>query len=143
MTKKKNSKPQKSIPATKKKPTKSKLIKKLDIVFSEYIRKRYSKKGISTCVTCGKKDEWKRMQAGHFISRTKYTTRWNEDNVQVQCVACNRYRQGEQFKFSLFLGYERSVELLEESELNKKFSYADIERLISHYESEINKLNVR
>ena len=133
----------KTIPKSFKKPTKAKLIKKLDITFSEYIRKRYASKSISKCVTCGKKDHWKKMQAGHFISRTKYPTRWNEDNVQVQCVACNRYRQGEQFKFSIYLGYDRALRLLEESENHRKFSYAEIESMIEHCQSEIRKLNVK
>lgn len=139
--KKTSNKPIKPIKAVK--PTKAKLIKKLDITFSEYVRKRYSSKGISKCVTCGKKDNWKKMQAGHFISRTKYPTRWHEDNVQVQCVACNRYRQGEQFKFSIYLGYDLALDLLVESMNEKKFSYSDIEEMISYYQSEINKLNVK
>ena len=49
-----------------KKPTRSKLVKKLDTVFSQYIRLKDSKDGIGTCVTCGKQDHWKNLQAGHF-----------------------------------------------------------------------------
>ena len=57
-----------------KKPTRKTLITKLDKVFSEYIRRRYAKNDIATCVTCGKKDHWKKLQAGHFMSRKHYAT---------------------------------------------------------------------
>ena len=48
------------------------LVKKLDAVFSEYIRRKYAdKNGIVKCYTCNKKAYWKGegMQNGHFISR--------------------------------------------------------------------------
>lgn len=124
-----------------KKPTRSKLIKKLDVVFSEYIRNRYAKNGISECITCGKKDEWKKLQAGHFISRARYSTRWNEDNVQVQCYRCNVIKNGEQYLYSLYLGAEKSLELYNKSLEEFKISTHDLEKLIEHYES-INKSRV-
>ena len=70
-----------------KKPSRKNLIKKLDNVFSQYIRRRFAVNGITKCVTCGKEDFWRggEMQAGHFISRKHYATRWNETNVQSQC----------------------------------------------------------
>ena len=54
-----------------KKPSRKNLIKKLDNVFSQYIRRRFAVNGVTKCVTCGKEDFWKggEMQAGHFISR--------------------------------------------------------------------------
>ena len=124
-----------------KKPTRTKLIKKLDVVFSEYIRKRYCKNGISQCVTCGKKDEWKKLQAGHFISRARYSTRWDEDNVQVQCYRCNVLKSGEQYLYSLYLGAEKSLELYNKSLEDFKISTHDLEKLIEHYEA-INKSKV-
>ena len=48
-----------------KKLTRSKLVKKLDTVFSQYIRQKNSIDGIATCFTCGKKDHWKKLQNGH------------------------------------------------------------------------------
>jgi hypothetical protein len=86
-----------------KKPSRSSLVKKLDTEFSIYIRTRLSKNGLSECVTCGKKDDWKKLQCGHFMSRKHYSTRWNELNCQVQCYACNVMRYGEQYKFGLYL----------------------------------------
>ena len=123
-----------------KKPLKSKIIKKLDVVFSEYIRRRYSVNGKSTCVTCGKTDEWKKMQAGHFISRTKYATRWDEENVQVQCLKCNRFNQGEQYLFSLYLGADKAMELFNKSKTQWSASIEELQRLVEHYVSLNKKL---
>ena len=71
-----------------KKLTRSKLVKKLDAVFSQYIRlKDADEFGNATCFTCGKVDHWKKLQNGHFQSRKHYATRWDEMNCQVQCVS--------------------------------------------------------
>jgi len=83
-----------------KKLTRSKLVKKLDTIFSQYIRRKNSTEGKSTCFTCGKVDEWKALQNGHFQSRKHYSTRWDEVNCQVQCPKCNIWNAGEQFLFS-------------------------------------------
>ena len=88
------------MPKTAKKPTRSKLVKKLDTVFSQYIRQSNSVNEIATCFTCGKKDHYKKLQNGHFQSRRHYSTRWDETNCQVQCAGCNVFRFGEQFIFS-------------------------------------------
>ena len=68
----------------------SKLKKKLDKVFSEFIRRRNADHlGFINCFTCGVKKHWKEQQAGHFQSRSHHSTRWDEVNVQVQCIKCN------------------------------------------------------
>lgn len=113
------------------------LIDKLDKVFSEYIRRRYAKNEISECVTCGKQDHWKNLQAGHFMSRKHYSTRWDEDNVQVQCNACNVFRYGEQYKFSVYLGPEMSEELHLKSHKIAKFSDIDLMEMIEIYKEKI------
>ena len=91
------------MPKTAKKPTRSKLIKKLDVVFSQYIRlSNADNRGMCTCVTCNKQFHWKNIQAGHFMSRKHYSTRWNENNVKPQCVGCNMFKSGEQYKYSIY-----------------------------------------
>lgn len=87
---------------TKKKPkakTRSYYVKQLDKVFSEYIRR--SKPPI--CVTCGKRDEWKNLQNGHYYSRGKLPTRWHEDNCHVQCVGCNVFKSGNYTEYALYM----------------------------------------
>ena len=123
-----------------KKPTRKGLIKKLDNVFSEYIRRRYAKNDIATCVTCGKKDNWKKLQAGHFMSRKHYATRWDEDNVEVQCSACNVFRYGEQYLFAKYLGTEKADMLLNKSRETVKFPDWEIQEMIDLYKTKISLL---
>lgn len=116
------------------------LVAKLDAIFSKYIRRRYAKDDIAICVTCGKTDHYKSLQAGHFISRKQYATRWDEDNVQVQCVACNVYRYGEQYKFGLYLGAEKSQELLQKSRQTVKFLDYELQEMIELYKHKVAEL---
>ena len=123
-----------------KKPTRKGLIKKLDTIFSEYIRRRYAKNEISTCVTCGKKDHWKNLQAGHFMSRKHYSTRWDEENVEVQCQACNVFRYGEQYLFAKHLGVKKADMLLSKSREMIKFSDYELQEMIDVYKHKISLL---
>ena len=124
-----------------KKLTRSKLVKKLDNIFSQYIRLSNSKNGNCTCVTCGKVGDWKNggMQAGHFMSRKHYSTRWDERNVKPQCVGCNMFKAGEQYRFSLYLGGKLSEELLQESRKICKFTSDELEEMVVHYSNEVKK----
>ena len=124
-----------------KKPTRKSLITKLDKIFSEYIRRRYANNDISECVTCGKKDHWKKLQAGHFMSRKHYATRWDEDNVEVQCMACNVFRAGEQYKFSKYLGQDKADELLAKSRETVKFPDWEIQEIIDTYKIKVKDLS--
>lgn len=123
-----------------KKPTRKTLIAKLDKVFSEYIRRRYAKNEIATCVTCGKKDHWKKLQAGHFMSRKHYATRWDENNVEVQCSACNVFRYGEQYLFAKYLGTQKADMLLAKSRETVKFPDWEIQEMIDLYKTKISLL---
>jgi len=131
--------PNKTIPKSKKKPSRSKLVKKLDAVFSQYIRLKNSVDGYATCFTCGKKDHWKKLQNGHFQSRKHYATRWDEQNCQVQCAGCNVFRYGEQFLFAKYLD-ERfyaglSDELYIKAKKIVKFTNSEIEDMILKYKN--------
>jgi hypothetical protein len=123
-----------------KKPSRKTIITKLDSIFSQYIRLRYSKNEIATCVTCGKSDNWKKMQNGHFVSRKHYATRWDEDNCQVQCAGCNVFRYGEQYLFSKYLGSDLSEELLIKSRKIQKFTDSELLDMIELYNEKVNNL---
>jgi len=127
----------KQMPA--KKLTRSKLVKKLDTVFSIYIRRKDAINDIATCFTCGKQDHWKKLQNGHFQSRKHYSTRWDEVNCQVQCAGCNVFRYGEQYKFSLGLnekyGKFTSEMLMIKAREICKIPDFEIEDLIEKYKS--------
>ena len=126
-----------------KKKTRSQVVKKLDAVFSEYIRRRYARNDIATCVTCEKQDHWKKLQAGHFQSRKHYATRWDETNVQVQCSGCNVFRWGEQYKFSKWLdankGEGTSEGLAEKANQIVKFTTKELEEMIEEYKERLKK----
>lgn len=123
-----------------KKPSRKTIVTKLDKVFSEYIRRRYAKNGIAECVTCGKKDHWKNLQAGHFMSRKHYATRWDEENVEVQCMACNVYRYGEQYLFAKHLGQEKADELLAKSRTMVKLKDWELLEMIEIYKEKLLEL---
>lgn len=129
--------------AKRKKPTRSKLVKKLDILFSQFVRlSNADKNGYCTCVTCGKKGHWKdgSMQAGHFMSRKHYNTRWDVRNVKPQCVGCNMFKSGEQYKYSIYLGSELSKELYLQSNKIVKFSNDELQKMIDRYSTELKRL---
>jgi len=123
----------------------SKLKKKLDVLFSQYIRRRNADHlGRVKCFTCGVEKHWKEQQAGHFQSRSHHSTRWDEVNVQVQCVKCNVYAWGEQYKFSLALdgkyGEGKAEELQYLARTTLKISRVEYEEKISYYKSLVEKL---
>jgi hypothetical protein len=123
-----------------KKPTRSKVVKKLDAVFSQYIRlSNADKNGICTCVTCGKKYHWKQIQSGHFMSRKHYSTRWVEDNVKPQCYGCNVMQQGQQYRFSKYLGNNLSEQLYSKSKEVVKFTTDELQDKITYYSERVKK----
>jgi len=76
--------------------------KKLDAIFSEYIRKRAIQRvhGCERCLTQKHdivKDNgdiypaWKHLQCSHFIGRGRQSVRFDEDNAVGLCGACHIY----------------------------------------------------
>jgi hypothetical protein len=123
----------------------SKLKKELDTIFSLYIRLRESEEGLVQCFTCNKVSHYKSgMQNGHFQSRKHLTTRWDEENCQVQCVGCNMFKAGEQYKFAINLdakyGEGKAEELQFLSKTIMKVSRIDYEEKISYYKDLVEKL---
>ena len=121
------------------------LIKKLDRVFSVYIRLRYAKRGGEVkCFTCDKTMHWRNSQCGHFMSRRYMSTRFHEHNCMVQCYGCNIMMSGNQYIFGLrldeLIGEGTAESMLALSRQQNKFIVADLEDLIKHYEAEVDKL---
>ena len=124
----------------------SKLKKELDKWFSLYIRLRdATDEGLVQCFTCNKVSHYKSgMQNGHFQSRKHLATRWSETNCQVQCVGCNMFKSGEQYKFSIALdskyGEGKAEELQLLARTIMKVSRIDYEDKISYYKDLVDKL---
>lgn len=119
-----------------------KLKKELDKWFSLYIRLRHAdENGRTVCFTCGKVDHYKKLQAGHFQSRRHLPTRWDETNVQVQCVKCNMFNQGEQYTFGKLLdlrieeGISDQLVLMSKSTI--KYMRHEYVEMINHYKEKV------
>ena len=127
--------------------TRKGVVKKLDAVFSEYIRRKYAdKNGIVKCYTCNKKAYWKGegMQNGHFISRASRALRWDEDNCRPQCYACNCMRYGQNYLFAMNLnkefGYDKADELLNKSREIVKHTTPELLEMIDYYNEQLKSI---
>ena len=79
-------------------------IKKLDTVFSQYIRLYNSDEdGICKCCTCNRLFAWNRLDNGHFVGRGKMATRFDEKNCHPQCRHCNWILEGNQAEYERFI----------------------------------------
>lgn len=120
----------------------SKINKKLlDDWFSRYIRLRGAKDGYNRCYTCGKIEEPKNLQCGHYVSRIYTPVRWEEDNCRPQCVYCNMFSEGKKPTFAMKLSKEKGAKWLDMLEIKKnniikmdKFAY---QLLINAYQSKV------
>ena len=119
-------------------------IKKLDKVFSEYIRRRDADdNGFVKCCTCPTVRHWKQMDAGHYIKRDQLSTRWDERNVYAQCVDCNRFHDGRILEYDNFiydkLGSDEYNSLISRPWNNSGFKYMqhEIDELVEIYKQKI------
>jgi hypothetical protein len=95
--------------------TTAKLKKKLDSIFSQYIRLKYPAK----CYTCGIRKHRKRLQNGHFISRQYLITRFDENNCRPQCVGCNMFGGGKPLDFEENLKKELGDDVVEKMKASR------------------------
>lgn len=82
----------------------------LDREFSKFIRLRDSQEfdgHAFRCITCKQVKPYEQADAGHFLGRQYYATRWNPINVQAQCRFDNRFNEGmkDVFKSALVSKY--------------------------------------
>lgn len=119
--------------------------KRLDKVFSEYIRRRDADdNGYVKCCTCPTVKHWKEMQAGHYIPRGYYNVRFNEKNTHSQCSLCNEGKKGnlriyEKFMFTQYGELEVSrLEYIKHTEW--KLVQHEIDELTEYYKNKIKQL---
>jgi 5-methylcytosine-specific restriction endonuclease McrA len=106
------------------------LVKKLDKVFGDWIKKRDGHK----CVQCGTTSS---ITCGHLFSRANYSTRWDEENCYAQCMSENLRHE---YEFEPFrrvvearLGKEKYDALWLRHSTVKKFKNWELEELINKY----------
>lgn len=128
-----------------KKQTPAQLKKKLDAVYSKYIRTKFSKNGICHCYTCNKPLEIKQAQCGHFIPRNILITRWEENNTRPQCVGCNLWGGGKILDFEDHLVNELGKEEVERLKASRftifKIDTAWYANKINEYEKILQELS--
>ena len=119
------------------------LKKRLWKVFSKYIRTR--DKGV--CISCGKKDEIKKMHAGHYIVKTAgLSIYFDERNVNCQCVHCNLWLHGNLAQYALALKKKHGDNILEELEevrrTKRKIKAPEYLELIEEYKDKLEELSI-
>ena len=123
----------------------SQAVKRLDSWFSKYIRLRDAdSSGYVRCITCGTRKYWKEVDAGHFQTRAKYSTRWDERNVNAQCKGCNMVNGGQQYVHGLAIdkkfGEGTADELVILSNQIVKLSTREILDLAEEYKNKFKEL---
>ena len=121
-------------------------LKKLDAVFSKFIRLRDSDEdGICRCITCGSPHHWKQMDNGHYIKRQHLALRFSEISCNAQCRKCNWLGQGEDVKYKDALikkhGQEVYNRLLASKNNYIKLSQFDVDTLEKYYKMKVKEFN--
>lgn len=122
------------------------LMNKAWTVFSEFVRKRgMDANGINVCVTCGKRDHWKNLHAGHFYHGKGWLSYMDECNVHPQCNKCNTYLGGNLIEYSEFVrkiyGNDIIDILRELRHTPWKPSRSDLEAIIEKYKGDKSEKN--
>lgn len=121
------------------------LEKKLDLIFSKYIRLRDSKNGVFFCCSCGALKPFDQGDAGHFINRRWRTVRWHEHNVHMQCRWCNRFNEGNAAGYALFMikkyGQDRVEYLHAISKTVAKWQDSELELLVGKYKALVKEMS--
>lgn len=77
------------------------------------------------------------MQCGHFNSRSKNNTRYDFENLKVQCMPCNIWKNGNYGEFASRLikeiGEKRFHALVKRGRTEKRFKPTDLISIIEKY----------
>jgi hypothetical protein len=115
----------------KHKSERKKLVAELDRVFSLFIRKRDG-----YCVTCGRRDK---ATCGHLLTRSAYSTRWDEINSAQQCAPCNGRHEWDASNFTVWFlrvyGQPAYEALTLRHHTPRKFTNEELHELIEKYDS--------
>jgi len=103
-----------------KKISKAKRIKKLRgkawELMSLFTRLKWADdKGFVKCVTCGKVFHYTKMNAGHFVHGTPshgYQYDYIEENINPQCVRCNKWLHGNLIQYTTFIALKHGEEMV-------------------------------
>lgn len=130
----------------KKLPTIGKVKSKLQTFVNSCIRKRDSRDGWFTCISCGLDKPVSQMQAGHYVpvSKSQYL-RYNELNISGECIFCNNFSEYHliQYRKNLIkkIGLEAVEKLEREAEEIKlyKWTREKLQEIEAYYTGLLNK----
>lgn len=126
--------------------TRAKLKKDLWTIFSRYIRlKDADWRGFNTCFTCGKYEDYRLLDAGHYLPKAGNSDAlyFSEYNVHPQCVSDNRLNGGlpKVYKERLIKKYgEGVIRILDDLRQAPPFTIRDYEERIRKYQSLLKSL---
>ena len=121
------------------------LVKKLDEVFSTYVRLRDSDcSGYVRCYCCGYPVHWKLAQNGHFMNRRHLGTRFDERNCHSCCAVCNMGLNGNLDAYEAHLKRDYGETIIDKLTMLKntvtKFTDHELKDMIEHYQGEVKRL---
>ncbi|WP_308270392.1 recombination protein NinG [Prevotella sp.] len=126
--------------------SKPNLVKKLDRLFSLYIRLRDAMpNGYVRCISCGKIKTFDDVDCGHFYSRTHMSTRFDEDNCNAECKFCNRFSADHLIAYQTNLIRKIGISRFEKLGLKAKSTChwldSELEDRIKYYSQKVNELS--
>lgn len=84
------------------------------------------------------------MHCGHFVSRAYLATRWQLENLAVQCPQCNIFKKGNYPAFAAWgvdkYGPDWPARMVSRSRQSVKLTRADLETLIQSYLEKVEKM---
>lgn len=123
------------------------LVAKLDRVFALYIRLRDAMpSGYFKCISCGQIKPFEQSDCGHYHSRTHMGTRFDEQNCNAECRACNRFSADHLISYRENLirkiGQGRFDYLAVKAKSTKKWSDFELKLMIKHYRELVVRLSI-
>jgi hypothetical protein len=122
--------------------TKQDYAKELQVIFNTFIRTRDKGK---PCISCGCIMDGKKGDASHFYSvGGNPSVRFNEDNVHLSCVYCNRDKHGNLLEYNERLpdriGLDRYKALKETRNTPRHYTIPELIELKVIYKDKIKEL---
>jgi len=108
-------------------------LKEAQVVFNRFIRERDQGQLCISCNTIPKK-----KNAGHYYSQGGHSNvRFDEDNVHLQCEACNTHLSGNLLNYQIGIekriGAEKLIQLQGKAHIEKRWSIEELKNIIKKY----------
>ena len=97
--------------------------------------------GNCRCVTCGKRDHYKKMHGGHFVPGRRMSVLFIERNIHPQCVHCNTFLSGNLMEYERLMVKTYGQDVVDEIRAAKNrtvtFSRHELADMRDEYKSRI------